>query len=130
MKKWCFFLILLLLLTGCGKQEWPASPYDLEVEYGDSGVQAMKGSASWFHAGGSVETKDVDPLEILSEIPFVNQTNAKKLNLLFAEKPDTLEISWSQLSVYRASILGGSQGSCPAWRLHLLFPLSAGRCNR
>lgn len=105
MKKWCFFLILLLLLTGCGKQEWPASPYDLEVEYGDSGVQAMKGSASWFHAGGSVETEAVDPLEILSEIPFVNQTNAKKLKLLFAKKPDTLEISWrSSIDSYKTLI--------------------------
>lgn len=94
MKKWCLIFTLLLLLTGCGKQEIPTSPYDLEVEYGDSGIQAMKGGYSWRHEGGGAETKAVEPLEVLSDIPYVNETGDKKINLLFAEKPDSLEISF------------------------------------
>ena len=94
MKKWFCFLILLLLLTGCGKQEIPSQPYELEVEYGDSGVLAVKGYQSWSHENGTAEAEAVDPLEMLSDIPFVNETKAKKIKLLFEEKPETLEISY------------------------------------
>lgn len=94
MKKWCCVFFLLLLLTGCGKQEVPTSPYDLEVEYGDSGILAEKAGYSWVYAGGGVEADPADPLEMLSDIPFINESKAKKINLLFAEKPDSLEISY------------------------------------
>lgn len=103
MKKWCFFLIVLLLLTGCGKQDIPASPYALEVEYGDSGVPAMLGGYSWRSQSGGAETKELDPLEILSDIPYVNETGAKKINLLFDDDPDSLQISWrSSADGYKA----------------------------
>jgi len=94
MKKWCFFLIVFLMLTGCGKQQWHKTPYDLEVEYGDSGVVAVKGMYTWGYADGRTEQAESDPLEMLSDIPFVNETKAKKINLLFEEKPETLEISY------------------------------------
>ena len=94
MKKWCFFLLVFLMLTGCGKQQWYKTPYDLEVEYGGSGVVAVKGMYHWGHEDGRTEQAESDPLEMLSDIPFVNETKAKKINLLFEEKPQTLEISY------------------------------------
>lgn len=96
MKKWMLVLVMLLLLTACGKEDAHTpvyEPYGLEVEYGDSGVQAMVSTYNWNSVGHSVCSDGVSPLTILTEIPFVNETKDKKLNLLFEEKPDSLEIS-------------------------------------
>ena len=106
MKKWCWMVLVLLLLTGCGKNASPVSvkePYALEVEYGDSGVEAMKMNYEWYAADFELQGQPVDPMKFLSEIPFVNETGDKKLALLFAEDPDTLEVS------YRTSADGYSQ---------------------
>lgn len=108
MKKWCCFLLVLLLLAGCGKTTSPVSvkePYELEVEYGDSGVEAMKMNYAWYSSDFELQGQPVDPMELLSEIPFVNETGDKKLTLLFAEEPDDLEIS------YRTSADGYSQST-------------------
>lgn len=102
MKKWMILLGLLVMLTACGKQEIPAQPYELEVEYGESGIAAEKGACSWSYEGGRVETEAVEPLGHLSEIPYLNLTKDKKINLLFDEKPDTLELAyWSSTDSYK-----------------------------
>ena len=108
MKKWLLALVLLLLCTACGKEE-PAAPvyepYGLEIEYGDSGVQAKVFGYQWYTGSSSKNASGVDPRAVLSEIPFVNEIGDKKLNLLFEEKPDQLYITcWSSADGYTAAV--------------------------
>ena len=53
MKKWCIILVLLLLLTGCGKQDTPVDrPPSLEVGYGDSSIYAQTNAYQWYWKDG------------------------------------------------------------------------------
>lgn len=101
MKKWiCLCLCLLLLLSGCGKEKAPVSdrPYDLEIEYGDSGVAAMTGAYTWnWMEGETVQgaaASAVDPLSMLQDIPYVNESKAGELKLLFSKSPDSLSVQY------------------------------------
>lgn len=110
MKKWMFLILCLALLSGCGKQAATATdgPYPLEIEYGDSGVTAMAFEQSWYWQNEDGSTgggagQAADPLSVLSDIPFVNQSKAKSLKLLFPVEPDSLTIQ------YRTNADGYSQ---------------------
>lgn len=99
MKKWILLTLCLLLLCGCSRKEALVAdkPYPLEVEYGDSGVTAMTGSYRWSYTPKGGDTVEeiacgADPLELLSDIPFVNQSKAKTMKLLFPVEPDSLQI--------------------------------------
>lgn len=107
MKKWIVLLLVLLLCLSACKKEEPAlvaEPYDLEIEYGDSGVQAMKGGFDWTAGSRNQTASVVDPRQILSDVPFVNETKDKKLNLLFAVEPDTVTVRrWSSEDGYKTA---------------------------
>ena len=91
---WTLILMLAVLLCGCGgaPQALQTEPYELEVEYGDSGIAASRGSFFWQTAETEREAETEPPFDRLSEIPFVNESKAKELKLLFPVKPDALEI--------------------------------------
>lgn len=92
-------LILLLLLSACGSDTPAATdrPWDLEVEYGDSGVTAAVWDYAWNlrqdEAVTSTEATGGDPLGQLAAIPFVNKSKTGTLNLTFPVQPDSLEIA-------------------------------------
>lgn len=101
MKKWiCLCLCLMLLLSGCGKEDAAAAdqPYGLEIEYGDSGVAAMAGAYTWQWREGEAirgaSASAADPVSVLSDTPYVNESKAKELKLLFPKTPDSLEIQY------------------------------------
>ena len=106
MKKYWFLLLFLLLLTGCGGREAADQPYGLEIEYGDSGVLALQSTAqwSWVPEDGSprmLESKGVDPFSVLSQVPFVNESKASRLKLLFEQEPDAVTVTcWSSSDGY------------------------------
>lgn len=131
MKKWIFLLLCLLLLPGCDKQEAAASdrPYTLEIEYGDSGVEALTGTYSWNWETETAEVLGEDPLGMLSELPYVNQSQAKELKLLFAAEPDRLEVQyWSNADGYGEKTplaLSGSAIPAPDDGASYLFEVTA-----
>lgn len=99
MKRWILLPLLLMtlcLLAGCGDDSVQQTPYTMEIEYGDSGVEALMASYDWNwlveEQTQTASAEAADPMVILSEIPFVNESKDKNLKLLFAEEPDTLEI--------------------------------------
>ena len=100
MKKWICLCLCLLLLSGCsGKEEAAAEqPYGLEIEYGDSGVTATTGAYTWnWKEGDSVQGSSAsaaDPLSMLSVMPYVNESNAKTLKLLFQKAPDSIGVQY------------------------------------
>ena len=110
MKKWILILCFLLLFTACGKQEAVSSPYDLEIEYGDSGVLAEKGTFlwEWNKEDGTVSSAEKaveEPFTRLSEIPYINESKDKSFNLLFQVEPDSLEICyWTSADGYKQAV--------------------------
>ena len=86
-------LALLLFLSACGS-ETPAAtdrPWDLEVEYGDSGVTAAAWDYGWNlrteAAVTPTQAEGGDPLGQLASIPFVNKSKTGTLKLKFAIQP-------------------------------------------
>lgn len=131
MKRWICLLCCLLLLSGCGKKEAASTdrPYALEIEYGDSGVEAMTGTYSWNWDTESVEACGADPLEMLPDIPYVNQSKATELRLLFAVEPDQLEVRfWTSADGYREGTPVEASGMtlpAPADGANYLFEITA-----
>lgn len=131
MKKWICLLVCLLLLSGCGKKEAASMdrPYDLEIEYGDSGVTAMMGTYSWSWDAGDVAACAEDPLAMLSDIPYVNQSKASELKLLFAVEPDQLEIRyWTNADGYSEQTpvsVSGMMLPAPVDGANYLFEITA-----
>lgn len=136
MKKWILLTLCLLLLCGCGKKETAVTdtPYPLEVEYGDSGVTAMAGGYHWTYALENGETTEhtasgTNPLDGLSDIPFVNQSKAKALKLLFPVEPDSLQIQcWTNSDGYSqaAAVALSSKGMpAPTGEASYLFEVTA-----
>lgn len=92
-------LALLLFLSACGS-ETPAAtdrPWDLEVEYGDSGVTAAAWDYGWNlrteAAVTPTQAEGGDPLGQLASIPFVNKSKTGTLKLKFAIQPKSLTVS-------------------------------------
>jgi len=108
-RRWYILVLLLLFLTACGREQSEIAvdaPYALEIEYGDSGVQAMTGAHYWTWRTDDGKTtgskaESLEPMSVLSEIPFVNESQDKTLKLLFAVEPDEVKITrWSSADGY------------------------------
>ena len=77
MKKWCIILVLLLLLTGCGKQDTPVDrPPSLEVGYGDSSIYAQTNAYQWYWKDGrETDSAVVDASAMgigMEKLPYVS----------------------------------------------------------
>lgn len=96
MRKWSIILaILLLCLTGCGKQDIILDrPHALEVSYGDSSVFAMTNGYQWNWKEGrktdSVSVNAVDPRAMGQKLPWLSTGTDSTLSLAFAVEPDNL----------------------------------------
>ena len=107
-KKLGLLIAVLLLLTACGAQETGVAvkePYSLEIEYGDSGVDAAMMNYEWHTADHDLFSEELDPMTFLSDLPFVNESKDKRLKLLFDVEPDTLEIRyWTSADGYGEAV--------------------------
>ena len=99
MKKWCIILAILLLLTGCGKEEIPVDrPPSLEISYGESSVYAQTSAYQWYWKDGretANATVDAAALGItMDKLPYLNATKDTALQLEFSEEPDRVLIQY------------------------------------
>ena len=118
MKKWCIILVLLLLLTGCSKQDTPIDrPPSLEVSYGDSSVYAQTSAYQWYWKDGrETDSAVVDAAAMgigMDKLPYVSAAKDTALQLEFSQKPDRVLIQhYSAADNYTAAheidMVGGS----------------------
>lgn len=98
MKKLGWIFLCLLFLCGCGgeKKADMTAPPRLEVEYGDSGIEAARWGYSWSVRQGeevrTTETDMPDPYDQIGEIPYLNRSKAREMKLLFDVKPDKMQV--------------------------------------
>lgn len=95
MKKICIIMILLLLLTGCGRNaDTVERPYSLTVGYQGSEVFAKATPYEWFWKNGlktqSVAGEAVDPRAMLAQLPCVQAGDGQQIDLKFQVQPDKL----------------------------------------
>jgi len=95
MKKWCFILALLLLLTGCGKQFVPIDrPHSLKVSYGEEAVYAHTTGYQWYWKDGrETASATVDAVQMgvsLQTLPCLRSSQETALQLEFSKAPDKL----------------------------------------
>ena len=82
------FLLLLVCLAGCGKQEViPGRPYALEVTYGEKSIHAITGGYAWnWKEGGKVKTVTtdaVDPRAVDQRLTYLATGKGEHLSLDF-----------------------------------------------
>ncbi len=96
MKKWFILILaLLLLLTGCSKEEAPIDrPPSLEVTYGESAVYANTTQYQWYwKKGRETQTAMIDAAEMgitVDKLPYVAASQGTALQLRFSQEPDKI----------------------------------------
>ena len=91
---------LVILLCGCSSQEPMLSetPWDLTVEYGESGADCSAWGWNWAWRDGDriaeSNTEITEPRQRLSSIPYLNKGPANTMQLVFAQTPDRVQIRY------------------------------------
>jgi len=118
MKRFCLILVVLLLLTGCGKQDTPIDrPPSLQISYGDSSVFAQTSAYQWYWKDGRQTESavvDADAMGIgMDKLPYLSASKETALQLEFSQKPDRVLIQYysaadNYTTPYEIDMVGGS----------------------